>query len=164
MIWEPIECGPVILHEPGDNPMLGELADCFRFVASQEPALPPASRHIMLYAQPSQVVLLSTANPRFEYTLATESPALRELFERDDPPLWLVAAQRYVDDQMAELMRFEQTKLSRGSTPAESAHYDGLALGLEKIRGVVERHAEGLRERDCGQGRPLPQRRGRSAG
>jgi hypothetical protein len=136
--------GPVILHEPGGDPMLSELADCYRFVASPIPAMPAASPQLMLYAQPSQIARLSSGNQPFESTLA-DSPAVQRQFERDDPPVWVVAAQRYIEAKVAELLRFEQAKRLEPWTPAEIAYYAGVESGLEKVRGVVERHVEGLR-------------------
>lgn len=77
--------GPVVLHEPADDDM-AELRECYRFLTAPEPTVPPASPHLMLYAQSRQVADLADTMSGLE-SITTTSPAVQRQLEREDTPV-----------------------------------------------------------------------------
>jgi hypothetical protein len=56
--------------------------------------------------------------------------------------MWLAAAERYIEQQQGELIRYRQSTTQRRPTAAEEAYFSGVESALRKIREVVDRHAE----------------------
>ncbi|MBL1079823.1 hypothetical protein JK358_36015 [Nocardia sp. 2] len=138
-----MRAGPVLLHEPADATGTTELTECYDFLADFRPAAPPASPRILLYAQPRRVrrpAGREPAEPLSNRAPMTRSAAVSKHFDRDATPAWLGAAQRYIEQKEGELRRFHDWADS--SNPNEAAYYAGIESGLEKVRAVVERHAE----------------------
>lgn len=136
--------GPVVLHDPALDPGHEALAGCFAFLADTAPGRPPVSPGLQLYTQPRQVADDSTSQPPPGAGSADLAPsaAVQAHFDRDDTPAWLAAAQRYLEQQEAQVMRFESESRSRTPTAAEVAHFDGVAAAVRKARGVIDKHAE----------------------
>lgn len=133
-----MRAGPVLLHEPTDATQTSELTACYRFLADFRPAEPPANPHVLLYTQPRQVMRPEgQVLPDFP---VTESSSVTKHFERDSTPAWLGAAQRFIEQKEGELRRFQES--AQTPNPNEAAHYAGIEAGLQKVRAVVERHAE----------------------
>lgn len=134
-----MRAGPVLLHEPTNRIETSELTACYRFLSDHLPAQAPANPRVLLYAQPRQVRRPpDQAQP--DQSRTTKSPAVTKHFERDSTPAWLGAAQRYIEQKEGELRRFQESETT--PNPTEAAHYAGLESGLQKVRAVVERHAE----------------------
>ncbi len=136
--------GPVVLHDPALDPGYEAMAGCYAFLADPAPGRAPVSPGLQLYAQPRQVADESTSLPPTDRGSADLSPsaAVQAHFDRDETPAWLAAAQRYLEQQEAQVMRFESESRSRTPTAAEVAHFDGVAAAVRKARGVIDKHAE----------------------
>lgn len=142
--------GPVLLHDPEIDPDYDDLAACARFLASAGPSTPPTSPALQLYVQPRQVagVDLGAGASGAEEGEGSEdvsvprpTPSVQAHFELEETPTWLAAAQRYLEQQEAQLMRFEVEAQTRTPTEAEVAHYDGISAAVGKAREVIEVHA-----------------------
>jgi hypothetical protein len=70
------------------------------------------------------------------------SAAVQAHFDRDETPGWLAAAERYLEQQEAQVMRFRSEARTRTPTAAEVAHFEGVATAVRKARDVIDRHAE----------------------
>ena len=135
--------GPVIFHDPQlDGIVLG---DAYRFLASQEPDIPPRSPGLFIYAQPSRVGAgggSADLDPRLTLESMPTSSAVKEHFAKEETPGWLAAAERYVDEQQAEVVRFEQSKSLRSPTQSQMDYYEGAKQGLAELRSLIDTHAE----------------------
>lgn len=134
-----MRAGPVLLHSPAAAAETAELTVCYRFLADFRPAEAPSNPNVLLYAQPRHVQRPPDQAPP-ELPATTQSPSVTKHFERDSTPAWLGAAQRYIEQQEGELRRFQES--AAVANPNEAAHYAGIEAGLQKVRAVVERHAE----------------------
>ncbi|MER5326909.1 hypothetical protein [Streptosporangium roseum] len=146
-----LRAGPVLLHDPrdllhdlGDEERADDLAQSYKFLSATAPAHPPASPNLVLFAQPGQIadLDLSQTPEKVVAPLLPPSPAVKELFARGETPGWLSAAQRFIEQSEAELIRFKQSREQRDPSHSEAAFYEGKQAALEKIREVVDRHAE----------------------
>jgi hypothetical protein len=119
------------------------VAGCYAFLADPVPGRPPVSPGLQLYAQPRQVAddHASQAPSGGSADLAP-SAAVQAHFDKEETPAWLAAAQRYLEQQEAQVMRFESESRTRTPTAAEVAHFDGVAAAVRKARGVIDKHAE----------------------
>jgi hypothetical protein len=140
--------GPVLLHDPnldgGFGSPLEALAECYRFLADPQPGTPPVSAGLQMYAQPRHVAQDVAAAVAIEPELPAPSPAVQAYFERDETPAWLGAAQRYLEQQEALLLRFQRESTLREPSQAEVAQYAGIESAVLKAREVIDRHAERL--------------------
>lgn len=136
--------GPVVLHDPTLDPGMDILRGGYSFLSSPEPARPPAHPSLMLFAQPRQIadINLDEAPPTIVFEALASSSAVNEHFTRDDTPVWLSAAERYIDQHEADLIRFRQSQGDRSQTRSQVAYYEGVESALRKIRIVVDKHAE----------------------
>jgi hypothetical protein len=139
-----VRAGPVLLHDQALDPDLAALQKCYAFLTSTTPALPPASPSLMLMAQPKQVyVQESTVLPTSPGDdLPPSSGAVKEHFEREETPMWLSAAERYLEQQQGELIRYRQSLDARTPTSSEQAHYAGVESAIRKVRQVVDKYAQ----------------------
>jgi len=139
-----VRAGPVVLHDPALDPEYDQLRNVYAFLASDVPSLPPATPCLSLMAQPQQVY--APGSPALPTSSAQELPpptgAVTRQFASEDTPMWLAAAERYIEQQQGELIRYRQSTMQRRPTPAEEAYFSGVESALRKIREVVDRHAE----------------------
>jgi hypothetical protein len=139
-----MRAGPVLLHDPQTDPDMKTLGQAYRFLSVRGPARPPADPSIMLYAQPHQVAGLNLDHaPEVPGDADLKSSsAVKEHFSRDDTPRWLAAAERFIEDREAEVIRFQQSKRDQPPTPQQEAYFNGVQNALRKMRVVVNQHAE----------------------
>jgi hypothetical protein len=139
-----MRAGPVLLHDPQTDPALETLRQAYAFLSAPEPGRPPADQSIMLFAQPRQVANLDLKH-------APEAPgdaelrsssALRKHLSRDDTPRWLAAAERFIEEREADLIRFRQSREEHPPTAQQEAYFNGVQNALRRVRLVVNRHAE----------------------
>lgn len=141
-----LRAGPVMLHDPREDPGLDALRDGYRFLSAGEPVPAPASPALTLCTQPHQVLRRhpeDVETPQGSLSLRS-SPAVQEQFDRDQTPMWLAAAERYLEHWEGELVKFQSSQERRTPTPIEVSYYTGIETALHKIRDVVDRHAEQL--------------------
>lgn len=120
------------------------LRECYAFLTATAPGSPPASPSLMLMAQPKQVyVPESPALPTAPGDdLPAPADAVKEHFERDETPMWLSAAERYLEQQNGELIRYRQSLDTRTPTSSEQAYYGGVESAIRKVRDVVDKYAQ----------------------
>lgn len=156
-----VRAGPVLLHDDRLDPSLGDLRAGYAFLTAAR-GIPPATPSLSLVVQPHQVgepdslapPPMSAPAPMPPPMAPSMSPpsssssdsfgrsaAVQEHFGRDETPMWLAAAERYLEEQHGRLIRFQQALADRTPTSAEQAHYDGVASALQKVRDVVEKYA-----------------------
>lgn len=149
--------GPVVLHDPeiGDP---SDLAACYHFLADAKPGSPPMSPGLQLYAQPRQVRAADLSSDGVYHWTTDENDdwftesngktyeevpsPVQDLFDRKVTPRWVAAAQRYLEQQEAQLMRFEDEKLRRTPTAVELAHFEGIRSALSKAQRAIQNLAE----------------------
>lgn len=139
-----MRAGPVLLHDPRADPAMRTLGWAYEFLSAPGPTRPPANPSIMLYAQPHQVLGVDPDHvPAVPGDANLQSSAaVKEHFARDDTPGWLGAAERFIEDREAELIRFQQSRADQRSTPQQEAYFNGVQNALQKVRAVVDEHAE----------------------
>ena len=74
--------------------------------------------------------------------LPAPADAVKEHFEREETPMWLSAAERYLEQQQGELIRYRQSLDARTPTPSEQAYYAGVESAIRKVRHVVDKYAQ----------------------
>jgi hypothetical protein len=139
-----MRAGPVLLHDPQTDPTMKTLGRAYRFLSAPGPTRPPADPSIMLYAQPHRIAGLNLDHAPAVPSNADlkSSSAVKEHFSRGDTPRWLAAAERFIEDREAELIRFQQSKRDQPPTPQQEAYFNGVQNALRKVRTVVNQHAE----------------------
>jgi hypothetical protein len=138
-----LRAGPVVLHEPSHARTPLVLADAYRLLAQEQPGRPPADPSLVLFVQPQQIAGIrpDDARPVLGYPLV-RSEAVQEQFRRPDTPLWVAAAEQYIKENEADLIRFRESLVDHPPTRTQIAHYAGVESALHRIRGVVDKHAE----------------------
>lgn len=141
-----LRAGPVVLHDPRLDPELMDLREAYRFLSAPGQARAPATPSLVMCVQPHRVLreLDDVEMPPGDLALRS-SPAVKEQFERDRTPMWLSAAERYIEQWESDLIKFRRSSAERSPTPVEVSYYAGVETALHKIRDVVNRHAEELR-------------------
>jgi hypothetical protein len=140
-----LRAGPVLLHDPrGDGTMVAlERAYFFLWMGTWDPGWPPADPSLLLYAQPSQIPgPIPKEYAPDEILALRSSPAVREHLAREETPVWLAAAERFINESEGDLIRFRDSTLQRQPTRAQTAYYTGVEVALRQIRAVVNKHAE----------------------
>lgn len=137
--------GPVVLHDARvDHGAMERLASAWAFLTAPGRASPPAHPSLMLFAQPRQVVGAGSAEgggPDSPPVAAATGP-VTEHFSRAATPRWLAASQRFIEETTAELMRLREVARERSLTDAEEDEVVGVEAALDKIRALVDAHAE----------------------
>ena len=138
-----VRAGPVLMNDPALDGSHQALADAYAFLSSPSPASPPASKGLVLFAQPRQVAGIDPEEVSESVRLDAfaSSAAVEEHLAREETPVWLSAAERFIDENEAELIRFWQTSQSKSPTKSQKAYYSGVETALKKIRTVVNKHA-----------------------
>ena len=139
-----MRAGPVLLHDPQTDPTMETLGQAYAFLSAPGLARPPADPSIMLYAQPHHVANLNLDHARGVPGDAglKSSSAVKEHLSRDDTPRWLAAAERFIEEREADLIRFQQSREEYPPTPQQEAYFNGVQNALRKVRVVVNQHAE----------------------
>ena len=139
-----VRAGPVLLHDPTLDQDFAMLRECYAFLTAAAPGFPPASPSLMLMAQPKQVYV--PESPALPTSTGDDLPApagaVKEHFEREETPMWLSAAERYLEQQQGELIRYRQSLDARTPTPSEQAYYAGVESAIRKVRHVVDKYAQ----------------------
>jgi len=69
-------------------------------------------------------------------------PSTKAVFESaQSVPGWLASAERFIEQQGAELERYRRRAERKATTAEEAAYYDGVERALARIRGIVDAHA-----------------------
>ena len=137
--------GPVLLHDSGLDDEFFALEAAYRFLIDPQPGMPPSSASLQVHAQPRQVAQEARQLPPQGKDVGPEpSAAVQAHFERDETPGWLSAAQRYLEQQEVQLLRFRSETERRTPSPTEVARYAGIESALKKAHAVIDRHAERL--------------------
>jgi hypothetical protein len=139
-----VRSGPVLLHDPELDPGSTALADCYRFLTWPTPSEPPSSPGLTLMAQPRQVYPAGSSSLTTSRgdDLPLAGASVVEHFAREETPMWLAAAERYLEHQQGELLSFRQAASERQPTPSEQAYYSGVESAIRQVRGIIDRHAE----------------------
>ncbi len=139
-----VRAGPVVLHDQALDQDFTKLQECYAFLTAAAPGFPPASPSLMIMAQPKQVYVAES--PMLPTSTGDDLPApgdaVKEHFERDETPMWLSAAERYLEQQQGELIRYRQSTDARTPTPSEQAYFAGVESAIRKVRTVVDKYAQ----------------------
>lgn len=137
-----LRAGPVLLHDPTQAASPTVLADAYRLLSQDGPGRPPGDPSLVLFVQPQQIagVRPHDANPVVGYPLV-RSEAVQEHFRRPDTPQWVAAAEQYIKENEADLIRYREATADHPPTRAQIAHYAGVESALHRIRDVVDKHA-----------------------
>lgn len=141
-----LRSGPVMLHDPRVDPDLSDLQAGYQFLSAAGPARPPASASLTLCAQPHRVLRNHPEDiePQPSGADLNSSAAVKDQFNRDETPMWLGAAERYIEHWEGDLIKFQHASKERTPTSMEVSYYAGVESALHKIRDVIDRHAEQL--------------------
>ena len=139
-----IRAGPVVLHD-GGTPYAGQvLTEVYSLLSTPEPGRPPSDPDLVLFAQPRQIETTRPENaPDLRSAVLRPSAAVEERLRDAETPQWVAAAERFIAEQEAELIRFRQSAELARPTSAQVAHYDGVSAALEKIRSAVDQQVGG---------------------
>jgi hypothetical protein len=141
-----VRAGPVVLHDQELDQDFTGLQACYAFLTAPAPGFPPATPSLMLMAQPKQVYV--PESPLLPTSAGDDLPApgdaVKEHFEREETPMWLGAAERYLEQQQGELIRYRQSLDLDARTPtsSEQAYFAGVESAIRKVRQVVDKYAQ----------------------
>ena len=141
-----LRAGPVMLHDPREDLDLVDLQAGYQFLSTAGAARPPASSSLTLCVQPHRVLRSHPEDikPQPSGADLNSSAAVKDQFNRDETPMWLSAAERYIEHWEGDLIKFQNAIEQRTPTSMEVSYYAGVESALHKIRNVIDRHAEEL--------------------
>lgn len=139
-----LRAGPVFMHDAAAESRMRVLADAYELLSGAGPGRPPADPSVVLFAQPRQIASVRPQDALPDHRLQTlvASPAVLAHFAADDTPQWIAVAQRYINENETDLVRFRDAAKRQPPTRTQLAHYAGVEEALHKIRAIVDKHAE----------------------
>ena len=139
--------GTTLVHDARLDPEGHALEAAYRLMLGDEAAPPPASPALAWVVQPRLVepaAVQEALRPptRSGKRSLVAGPATKAVYESAQTvPGWLASAERFIEQQSAEVSRFHERAADLAATPEEAAYFDGVEKALERIRGIVEAHA-----------------------
>jgi hypothetical protein len=136
--------GPVLVTDLEADPGSAEVEVGYRFLYSPRPITPPALTHGMLLCEPlraPKTLMTQAASVTFEVATpasATLQGVAAELMAAENTPLWLAAAQRFVEQRQLELARYQ----GRPKTGTRSQEAEAVVLGVETALAAIQKALE----------------------
>lgn len=132
--------GPTLVTDLDRDPGCAEVEAGYRFLYSPKPIAPPPLEYGMVACEPNRaaVNLAQAVSLTREVTApdgVTPQGAAAELMAADNTPIWLAAAQRFIEQRQLELSRLEQS--SRSGTQGREAA--AVALGIEAALIAIQK-------------------------
>lgn len=139
--------GTTLVHDARLDPEADTLEAAYRLLLRAEAAPPPPSPALAWVVQPRRIEPQAAPEALRPVRSASQraidaGPATKAAYASDDAvPGWLATAERFIEQQGAEVARYYDRAADMAATPEEAAYYDGVEQALERIRGIVESHA-----------------------
>lgn len=139
--------GPILMTDSSRDPGFRDVEAGYRFLFSHEASAMPGLRDGLISCEPSRV---AAAVPEASaLTSVIEPPpaeqprgAAADLMAGDSTPMWLAAAQRFVEQRQVELARLEQDNGGEGLSPEAEAIARGVRRAITTIQEVLEAKAQ----------------------
>ena len=132
--------GPILVTDLQTDPTCDEIRQGYGFLFSRKPSRPPRMNHGMVSCEPHRVVatLPRTVASTFQVNVPTaEEPhgQVADVIADDDTPMWLAAAQRFIEQRQLDLARIEGD-LNEGNPSPEVV---ALAKGMRKALVIIQK-------------------------
>lgn len=139
--------GPILMTDLGADPECAEVEAGYRFLYSTRPSEPPILTHGLVSCEPYRV---ATSAPEISLvTQVVEAPLAEQpketaaaLMAKDTTPIWVAAAQRFIEQRQVELARFEDEAADDSRNPEAAAVKRGVKWALATIQDVLESQAK----------------------
>jgi len=143
--------GPILMTDLGLDPECAEVEAGYRFLYATSPARPPTLTHGLVSCEPHRV---ATTTPQISLvTQVVEAPLAEQpqetaaaLMADDTTPIWVAAAQRFIEQRQVELARLEAEAADGSVNPEAAAVRRGVKWALATIQDVLEVQAKRQRE------------------
>ncbi|GAA1955852.1 hypothetical protein GCM10009798_13900 [Nocardioides panacihumi] len=143
--------GPILMTDAARDPDFLEVEAGYRFLFTKDPGAPPRLRSGLVCCEPPRVAAAVPEAVAVSSVIETpqdEQPrgAVAELIAGGETPMWLAAAQRFVEQRQVELAQFERDSGPDGLSPEAAAIARGVKRALTVIQDVLEertRHSGG---------------------
>ncbi|WP_155917900.1 hypothetical protein [Marmoricola sp. URHB0036] len=141
--------GPVLVTDLSADPGCGEVEAGYQFLYAQEQGTPPRLTHGMLVSEPTRAPddLLPLTYGVASSADARPRGAAATLMEAENTPIWLAAAQRFVEQRQVQLAQYQKTAKSGTQTPEAAAVALGVEVALAAIQEALATKASALIER-----------------
>ena len=145
--------GPSLMTDYTHDPRFHDVEEGYRFLFSRSPQPPPQLDSGVIHCEPFRVTE-ELREPTGATTVIEPPPAEQpqaatsKLIASDTTPMWLAAAQRFVEQRQVELTRLEGDGDGRSLTPEVEAIARGVRQALATIQDVLEAQAEKMEARD----------------
>ena len=145
--------GPILMTDASRDPGFREVEAGYQCLFSHDPSPMPVLRHGLISCEPFRVAAETPLAPGV--TSVIEAPpdeqprgAAADLMARDTTPMWLAAAQRFVEQRQLDLARLERDSGRDGLSPEAAAIARGIKRALATIQNVLEDRAQQSGGRD----------------
>jgi hypothetical protein len=136
--------GPILMTDGSHDPAYREVAEGYRCLFASDRRKLPVLRASMLSCEPGRVAAPSPGAAGVTSVIEPapdEQPygAAADLMAGDATPVWLAAAQRFVEQRQVDLARLKRDSAADGLSPEAEAIVRGVELALKKIQeGLAE--------------------------
>lgn len=146
--------GPIAVTDLEADPACAEVEAAYRFLFAPDPCRPPEMRHGLVTCDASQIeadveVPVETMSIPVP-TRPGEQPreATEALITDDTTPMWVAAAQRFVEQRQLDLARLESPDRTEPLSPEAAAIARGVRAALVAIQDALAARARKERDRD----------------
>lgn len=145
--------GPSLMTDYTHDPRFHDVEEGYRFLFSRKPMPPPMLESGVIHCEPFRVTE-ELREPTGATTVIEPPPAEQpheataKLIAADTTPMWLAAAQRFVEQRQVDLTRLEGGHEGASMSPEAAAIVRGVRQALSTIQDVLESQAEKIEARD----------------
>jgi hypothetical protein len=144
--------GPILMTDYTHDPRFDDVREGYRFLFSRRAQRPPELGSGVVHCEPFRMTS-QLRDPTGATTVIEPPPseqpqaAVAKLMDSDTTPMWLAAAQRFVEQRQIELTRLEGADDGKPISPEAAAIVRGVRQALETIQNALETKAEKIEDR-----------------